>query len=101
MGSEDKGDTESYVVPSSSSAPDAITHQWYVKSMEAILLEGMQPNEWGKPTRYIYEEPRVISYGVSRVPSLHDTIISYGLIWLIESLGRYSPVLVRSFMYLT
>lgn len=57
----------------------------------------MQLKEWGKPTHSLYEKPRVMDDGLSHVPGLKGTMIRYGLTWLIEALGRYSPTLVWEF----
>lgn len=84
--SKDIGDSESFIVPSSSLGPDASTHRWCVEGMEAINLKGMLPNELGKSTHSIYEDPRVVGDGLSYVPGLTDTMIRYGLKWLMEVL---------------
>lgn len=67
---KDRSEAESSVVLSSSSALDALSNCWCINGMEAIYLEGMQSKERGKPTRSIYEEPRVILDGLSYVLNL-------------------------------
>lgn len=60
-------------------------------------MEGMQPKEQDKPTYSIYQEPQVISNGLSYVPGLQDMMIRYGLVWLTDSPRRYTLVLLREF----
>lgn len=96
-GSKEGADAKSSVAPSLSSVPDAFTNLWCVEGMEAIYLEDMQPKEQCKPTRFIYEKPRVIDDKLSYVPGLKETMIHYGLMWLTESFVWYSSILVRKF----
>lgn len=43
--------------------------------------------------------PGVNSNGLSRIPDLPNMMIRYGLIWLIESLGWYSLIIVSEFFH--
>lgn len=56
-GSEHRSEEESFVIPLSLSAPDALTNWWCIEGIKVIYFEGVQPKEWGKPTHSIYEEP--------------------------------------------